>query len=150
MSPIKVETPQAMLEWGARCAAEARPGDLFALVGTMGAGKTHWTQGFVNAISPNTLATSPTFSLLNEYRGGKWPVFHFDFHRLQSAEELIAIGWDEYLDEDGITICEWADLYPEVIPLHSRWLEIKHQADGTRLLQEIIRPERALNRPQGW
>jgi tRNA threonylcarbamoyladenosine biosynthesis protein TsaE len=130
-------TPEAMMALGAEYAAQAGPGDVFALVGDLGAGKTHWTKGFAGAIDPEASVTSPTFAIVNEYRSGKTPVFHFDFHRLKSAEELISLGWDEYLDEGGIVICEWADLFPELLPEHACWLKITHQTDGSRLLRRI-------------
>lgn len=138
------QTPEAMMALGAEFATDARPGDIFALIGNLGAGKTHWTKGFVSAIAPETCVTSPTFAILNEYRSGKYPIFHFDFHRLKTAEELIALGWDEYLDEGGIIICEWADLFPELFPEITHWLEITHQPDGSRLLRRTKNPSRPL------
>jgi tRNA threonylcarbamoyladenosine biosynthesis protein TsaE len=141
MKPRRLQNPEAMMAFGAECAAKARSGDVFGLVGNMGAGKTHWTKGFVAAIDPAAAVTSPTFAIVNEYRGGKHAVFHFDFHRLKSAEELIALGWDEYLDDGGIVICEWADLFPEIMPEGTCWLEISHQPDGSRLLSSIGKPD---------
>jgi tRNA threonylcarbamoyladenosine biosynthesis protein TsaE len=137
---MKPHTPEAMMALGADFAAAACTGDVFALVGNLGAGKTHWTKGFVATIDPQASVTSPTFAIVNEYRGGQLPVFHFDFHRLKSAGELIALGWDEYLDEGGIVICEWADLFPGLMPENTCWLEITHQPDGSRLLRRIGKP----------
>ena len=125
---------------GADFAAKAKPGAVFALVGNLGAGKTQWTKGFVTAIDPAAAVTSPTFAIVNEYRGGEYPVFHFDFHRLETADELIALGWDEYLDENGIVICEWANLFPAIMPDLAEWLEICHQPDGSRMLRGIEKP----------
>jgi tRNA threonylcarbamoyladenosine biosynthesis protein TsaE len=142
MNPHILESPEAMMALGADFSAKAVPGDVFALVGNLGAGKTHWTKGFVAAIDPTAAVTSPTFAIVNEYRGGELPVFHFDFHRLKSAGEIIALGWDEYLDEKGIVICEWADLFPEIMPDGTEWLEICHQADGSRMLRGIEKPSR--------
>ncbi len=140
MNPRRLESPEAMMALGAEFAANAGAGDVFALVGNLGAGKTHWTKGFVAAIDPAAAVTSPTFAIVNEYRGGMRPVFHFDFHRLKSAEELIALGWDEYLDEAGIVICEWADRFPALLPAQTEWLEISHGDDGSRLLRRIEIP----------
>jgi tRNA threonylcarbamoyladenosine biosynthesis protein TsaE len=140
MKTLRLESPEAMMALGAEFAAKAGSGDVFALVGNLGAGKTHWTKGFVAAIDPSSAVTSPTFAIVNEYRGGERPVFHFDFHRLKSADELIALGWDEYLDEGGIVICEWADLFPALMPDQTEWLEISHQADGSRSLRHIAKP----------
>ena len=136
MTGQRANTPGEMLALGAAAAVTARPGHVFALVGTLGTGKTHWSKGFISAIDPAAVTSSPTFPIVNEHRGGHTPVFHFDFYRLKSSEELIALGWDEYLDEEGIILCEWADLFPEIIPEEATWLEITHQPDGSRLIRE--------------
>ena len=78
--------------------------------------------------------TSPTFSLVHEYRGGRLPAFHFDFYRIDSADELIALGWDDYLDESGVCVVEWADKYPDLLPEKTRWLRFSLLEDGTRRL----------------
>jgi tRNA threonylcarbamoyladenosine biosynthesis protein TsaE len=135
-----VSSAEKMMELGAEFAATSAAGSVYGLVGTLGTGKTHWSKGFVHSIDPSATVTSPTFGIVNEYRGGKQPVFHFDFYRLKSAEELIALGWDEYLDEGGIAICEWADLFPQLMPDETVWLEITHQPDGSRLLRRIAKP----------
>lgn len=135
MSEWIIGTPGEMSELGAEFAAYAKAGDVFGLIGSLGTGKTHWSQGFVSAIDPGTRATSPTFSIVNEYRGGKIPVFHFDFYRLKSADELISLGWDEYLDEPGIVICEWANMFPELMPEGTTWLEILPREGGSRIVR---------------
>ena len=84
--------------------------------------------------------TSPTFSLVHEYRGGRLPVFHFDFYRLDSAEALLGIGWDEFLDDDGVVIAEWADLFPELMPPETRWLRFEVRPDGGRGVSEVEGP----------
>lgn len=125
-----------MIGLGSQAAATARPGTVVALVGGLGAGKTHWTKGFVAAMGDPVEVTSPTFSLVHEYRGGLLPVFHFDFYRLESAAELVALGWDEYLDEGGVAIVEWADKFPELLPADTRWLEFSVAADGSRTVAQ--------------
>ena len=125
-----------MCDHGKACAASADDGTVIALVGNMGAGKTHWTQGFVAGIGSTSQVTSPTFALLNEYTGGRLPVFHFDFHRIESSRELLAIGWDETLEREGIVIVEWADKFPDLMPRHTRWIHIQSDGENTRLLTE--------------
>lgn len=142
MTEHRINSPEEMLDLGAATAKQSKPGDVFALVGTLGTGKTHFSKGFVSSIDPKANATSPTFPIVNEYRNGKIPIFHFDFYRLKSNEEIIALGWDEYIDENAIILCEWADLFPEMMPPQARWLKISHQADGSRLIREINRPEK--------
>jgi tRNA threonylcarbamoyladenosine biosynthesis protein TsaE len=143
MSGWKVGTPAEMSELGKELARAASTGDVFGLIGSLGSGKTHWSKGFVNAIDAGAHVTSPTFSIVNEYRGGKFPIFHFDFYRLKSADELIALGWDEYLDEAGIVICEWANMFPELMPENTTWLEILHSGEGTRMVRRIKDPAEA-------
>jgi tRNA threonylcarbamoyladenosine biosynthesis protein TsaE len=121
-----------MVAMGRQAAAGVEPGTVIALIGGLGAGKTHWTKGFVAAMGAPAEVTSPTFSLVHEYRGGTLPVFHFDFYRLESAAELVALGWDEYLDEGGVVIAEWADKFPELLPPDTLRLEFTVAEDGSR------------------
>lgn len=121
-----------MEELGRTAAALARPGLVIALVGGLGAGKTHWTKGFVAGTGSRAEVTSPTFGLVHEYPGGSLPLFHFDFYRLNSAAELLALGWDEYLDQGGVVIAEWGDKYPELLPETTIWLHFTIEPDGSR------------------
>ena len=132
MSIAQVTSVEAMVALGGQAAAHAAAGTVVALVGGLGAGKTHWTKGFVAAMGAAVEVTSPTFSLVHEYRGGRLPVFHFDFYRLETAAELVAMGWDEYLEEGGVVIAEWADKFPELLPPDTRWLMFTVAADGSR------------------
>ncbi len=129
---LAASSPEAMIDLGSGFATQAQSGDVFALVGNLGSGKTHWTKGFLKHLQPETSVTSPTFSIVNSYKDGNSTIHHFDFYRLKSANELIDLGWDEYLEDDAIVICEWADLFPELFPNHTQWLEFKHQPDDSR------------------
>ena len=85
-------------------------GVVFPLLGDLGAGKSHFVKGFVKGLGSNALVTSPTFTLLKVYEGGKFPVYHFDMYRLSSKEEAEELGFDEYFDLknlDGIVFVEW-------------------------------------------
>jgi tRNA threonylcarbamoyladenosine biosynthesis protein TsaE len=125
-------TAEDMKELGRKSAASARPGNVFALVGGLGAGKTHWTKGFVAGCGSATEVTSPTFGLVHEYPGGRLPVAHLDFYRLDREEELIALGWDELLEQDGVIIAEWADKFPNLLPEGTCWLKFEIEPDGSR------------------
>lgn len=131
----RAESPEAMEALGRAAAADAHPGRVVALVGGLGAGKTHWTKGFVAGLASRADVTSPTFGLVHEYADGKLPVFHFDFYRLGSAAELIALGWDEILEQDGVIIAEWADKFPELLPPETLWLHFSVEMDGSRLIR---------------
>lgn len=131
----RAESPEAMEALGRAAAADAHPGRVVALVGGLGAGKTHWTKGFVAGLASRADVTSPTFGLVHEYADGKLPVFHFDFYRLGSAAELIALGWDEILEQNGVVIAEWADKFPELLPPETLWLHFSVEMDGSRLIR---------------
>ena len=91
-----------MQELGRQAAAQVSSGSVIALVGGLGAGKTHWAKGLVAGLGSAAEVTSPTFGLVHEYPGGRVPVFHLDFYRLETPEELLGLGWDEYLDAGGV------------------------------------------------
>lgn len=142
MSEHIVSTAQAMIALGKTYATDAKSGDVFGLIGTLGTGKTHWTKGFVSHIDPEAIVSSPTFGIVNEYRGGIHQVDHFDFYRLKSEDNLLEIGWDEYLENDGIRICEWADRFPELMPEATIWLQFTHTPEGARSVLRIDKPLR--------
>jgi tRNA threonylcarbamoyladenosine biosynthesis protein TsaE len=121
---------------GHALADELRAGDVVALVGNLGAGKTHATKGIVAGLGCNADVTSPTFTLVHEYTGGRLSAVHFDFYRLNSAAEVISIGWDDYLDAGGVLIVEWADRFPELLPENTRWFQFQIETDGTRSVEE--------------
>ena len=129
------ESAEAMGNLGRKAALTIMPGSVIALVGGLGAGKTQWTKGFVAGAGSRGEVTSPTIGLLHEYAGGRFPIFHLDFYRLETAGELIALGWDELLEQDGVIIAEWGDKFPELLPLHTIWLHFTVEADGSRYVR---------------
>jgi tRNA threonylcarbamoyladenosine biosynthesis protein TsaE len=129
-------SPDAMETLGKMAAAMAQAGTVIALVGGLGAGKTHWTKGFVAGIGSTAEVTSPTFGLIHEYLDGRLPVFHLDFYRLDSAAELIALGWDELMDQEGVIIAEWGGKFPELLPADAIWLHFTVEDDGSRSVRK--------------
>jgi len=102
---------------GAALAATLPPGTVVGLVGTLGAGKTRLVQAVAAALGvPREAVTSPTFVLVNEYRHGRVPLFHFDTYRLKDEDEFLDLGPEEYFDSDGITLVEWADRVAHLLP----------------------------------
>src|SRR4051812_30904818 len=103
MDSIISRSPEETFAFGSALAATLQPGAVIALSGDLGAGKTHLSKGIAAGLgcAPEEV-TSPTFTLLHEYRGGRMPVFHFDFYRLESEAELVGLGLDDYLDARGI------------------------------------------------
>jgi tRNA threonylcarbamoyladenosine biosynthesis protein TsaE len=101
---------------GAALAATLPPGTTVALIGTLGAGKTRLVQAVAAALGvPRDEATSPTFVLVNEYRGQR-PVYHFDAFRLSDEDEFLGLGPDEYFESEGLTFVEWADRVADCLP----------------------------------
>lgn len=99
-------------------AAALHGGELLALEGELGAGKTSFTRELTRALGCSRLANSPTFSLFQRYRGGRLPVLHGDFYRLEEPTELVDLGWEEMLEEyaEGVVVVEWANRFPELLP----------------------------------
>ena len=85
------------------------PGTVIAYRGDLGAGKTAFTRGLARGLGCRELVTSPTYTIVNEYLGGRLPLFHFDMYRLRSSDDLWDIGWEDYLDRNGICAVEWSE-----------------------------------------
>ena len=131
--PIYCPNPDSLLECGENLAENLASGSVIALVGGLGMGKTHFTKGLLKGLRSKEVVTSPTFALLQEYSGGRLPVFHFDLYRLETEEEVLRLGWDDYLDSDGLVVVEWADLFPDLFPEGTLWLEISAKEEGREL-----------------
>lgn len=94
---------------GAELAARLPAGSIVAFTGDLGAGKTAFVRGMARGLGIADRVTSPTFTIVNEYEGGSRPLFHFDLYRLESADELFEIGWEDYLARGGICAVEWSE-----------------------------------------
>ena len=123
---------------GARYAGEARAGDVFALTGDLGAGKTQFVKGFVGGMESPAKVTSPTFVLIHEYTGGRLPIYHFDFYRVENRDALFRLGFDEYVFDNGVSLIEWADRYRDVIPDHAKWLSFEMREANVRAINEVM------------
>ncbi|MEP7078046.1 MAG: tRNA (adenosine(37)-N6)-threonylcarbamoyltransferase complex ATPase subunit type 1 TsaE [Chthoniobacterales bacterium] len=124
---------------GRALGSSARAGDVVALLGDLGAGKTHFVKGVVAGVRSDVVVTSPTFTLVHEYEGGTLPVYHFDFFRLISPDAVLRLGLDEYLDGAGISLIEWADRFPEVLPRRTRWIRFGIRSGPQREISEELR-----------
>ena len=94
---------------GQRLTAVLFPGAVVAYEGGLGMGKTAFTRGLARGLGYNGRVTSPTFTIVNEYEGGRLPLFHFDMYRLDNADALFDIGWEDYLDRGGVCAVEWSE-----------------------------------------
>jgi tRNA threonylcarbamoyladenosine biosynthesis protein TsaE len=125
--------PAATARAGAILAGLVQAGDVVGLVGDLGAGKTALVQALVAALGAPEPATSPTFTLVNEYRGGRLPVWHADLYRLEQARELDEIGLDDVMrGGEGIVLVEWADRF-DVLPRDHLRIDLALDGDGRRL-----------------
>ena len=94
---------------GAALGKILKPGTVIAYRGDLGAGKTAFTRGLARGLGSTELVTSPTYTIVNEYLGGRMPLFHFDMYRLASSDDLWDIGWEDYLDRNGVCAVEWSE-----------------------------------------
>lgn len=118
---------------GAALASVLPPGTVVALIGTLGAGKTRLVQAVAAAYGVGReTVTSPTFVLVNEYRGGRLPIYHFDTYRLKDDDEFLNLGPDEYFDGNGITFVEWADRVASLLPAERIEISIEVTGDSAR------------------
>ena len=92
-----------------------RPGTILAYEGDLGAGKTAFTRGLARGLGAKEQVTSPTYTIVNEYLGGRLPLFHFDMYRLASSDDLWDIGWEDYLDRGGVCAVEWSENVAEAM-----------------------------------
>lgn len=137
---ITLPTPEATHDWGRELAESLKAGDVVALCGHLGAGKTQVTKGLVAGMGSVADVTSPTFTLVHEYLDGRLPLFHFDFYRMDEAAQVLTVGWDDIMDEPGVVIVEWADLFPELLPEHARWFYFESLPTGERRVKECPAP----------
>lgn len=117
------DSPEATRRFAAALATTIAPGTIIALSGPLGAGKTCFVQGLAMGLGvPVTVSVnSPTYILMNIYEGGRLPLYHFDWYRLDDATQLTALDLEEYLEGPGVCIIEWADKFPQVLPPSTRW-----------------------------
>lgn len=122
-------------DFAAAMACRAQAGDVVLLVGDLGAGKTHFAQGFAAGLGIADIPTSPTFNLVCEYRDGRLPLYHFDLYRLESADELDDIDYYGIVEGDGVSLVEWGDKFEEAAPDDYLLLDFSVGADGVRTIR---------------
>ena len=115
-------------------AEKVKRGGFLALYGGMGAGKTAFVRGLVKALCPECLELvhSPTFAIVNEYRGNNIDIFHFDLYRLTDEDDLYSTGFYDYIEQGGLTVTEWTELFEDAIPSDALKLKIEPIDENTR------------------
>jgi tRNA threonylcarbamoyladenosine biosynthesis protein TsaE len=133
-----VHTPSDIQDWAASLISLPYTPKTIALCGDLGVGKTEAVRGLARKLSCPNDVSSPSFAIVHEYLDGIYPLFHFDFYRLKHAQDVLSIGWDDYIASQAIIIVEWADLFPELMPHSTHWFHISIQSDlSTRLIQPL-------------
>ena len=106
-----------------------KKGDVIALVGDLGTGKTTLSKYIAEALGITETITSPTFTIVQEYHSGRLPLYHFDVYRVDDIEEMYRIGYEEYFYGEGVCIVEWADIVEEIIPEYAKVIFIEYGED---------------------
>ncbi|HKJ33286.1 MAG TPA: tRNA (adenosine(37)-N6)-threonylcarbamoyltransferase complex ATPase subunit type 1 TsaE [Balneolales bacterium] len=108
-------------------------GDIVCLTGDLGAGKTHFVKGVAKALGIDpAIVSSPTFTLIHEYKDSEIPIYHFDFYRLKSETEAMDIGAEEYFYSEGVCFIEWPEKVPGILPEDALWVQFKHISKNER------------------
>ena len=117
---------------GQRLAAALSPGAVVAYRGGLGMGKTAFTRGLAKGLGYSGRVTSPTFTIVNEYEGGRLPLFHFDMYRLEDDDALFDIGWEDYLDRGGVCAVEWSEQVSGAMPADTVYVTIARRPENDR------------------
>ena len=114
---------------GEALAGKLGPGAVVAFTGDLGAGKTAFVRGMARGLGITQRVTSPTFTIVNEYEGGRLPLFHFDLYRLGSSDELFDIGWEDFLCRGGICAVEWSENVTDALEPDTVFIDIRRGED---------------------
>lgn len=129
---MKTYSAEETRRLGQRLAGQLTPGDVVLLRGNLGSGKSELIRGLARGLGVTEVVTSPSFTILNIYESGRIPLYHFDWYRLESEEELYELGMDEYLGGERITAVEWPDQCPGALPEDALSIEIRPEGEDAR------------------
>lgn len=133
---LKSEEDTASL--GLMLAEAAEPGDIIALIGDLGTGKTALTKYIAKELGITEEISSPTFTIVKEYKSGRLPLYHFDVYRLGCGDELMDIGAEDMLDGDGLCVIEWADIVSDVLPADALVVRLEYGSNENERIAEIL------------
>ena len=120
MRTITLKNEEETKEFGLQLGREAQKGDVIALIGDLGTGKTALTKYIAKGLGIEETITSPTFTIVQEYHDGRMPLYHFDVYRIGDPDEMFELGYEEYFYGDGVCVIEWADVIEDLIPPGSK------------------------------
>ena len=131
---LLTNSPEETEAVGAALGKILPPGTILAYRGDLGAGKTAFTRGLARGLGYLEPVTSPTYTIVNEYLGGRLPLFHFDMYRLASSDDLWDIGWEDYLERGGICAVEWSENVDDAME-NAIWVTIHKTGDESRRIE---------------
>ena len=126
MRTIKIKNENETRKFGEELARTLKAGDIIALIGDLGTGKTTLTKYIARELGIMQAITSPTFNIICEYHEGRLPLYHFDVYRLSSSDEMLELGYEEYFFGDGVCIVEWADKIEDLLPDNTKKIYITY------------------------
>ena len=126
MRKLILKNEEETRAFGLELGASLRKGDIVALIGDLGTGKTALTKYIAEGLGIRETITSPTFTIVQEYRQGRLPLYHFDVYRIGDPEEMYELGYEEYFYGDGVCVIEWADLIEELLPEYTKVIRIEY------------------------
>lgn len=132
---ILIKNENETRDFAVKLAEELGAGDVLALIGDLGTGKTALTKYIAQGLGIRDSIVSPTFTIVREYTGGRLPLYHFDVYRLADSEEMFNIGAEEYFyEKGGVCVIEWADIVEDILPADTRYIYIEYGAsEGERI-----------------
>lgn len=122
---IETGSAKETFDVGKELSIAAEPGNIFCLIGDLGVGKTVFTQGFAAGLGIDEPISSPTFTIVQEYKDGRLPLYHFDVYRIGDATEMDEIGYEEYFFSDGVCLVEWGNIIEELFPADTIYITIE-------------------------
>lgn len=136
MKTVKIREENETRQFGLELAEQLKKGDVVALIGDLGTGKTALTKYIAQGLGISEQITSPTFTIVQEYTSGRLPMYHFDVYRIGDPEEMYELGYEEYFWGNGVCIVEWADLIEDLLPENARKIYITYgEKEGERIYQ---------------
>jgi len=126
---IESYSEKETFELGYQLGKEAKPGQVFTMVGDLGVGKTVFTKGLAKGLEIDEAISSPTFTIVQVYEEGRLPFYHFDVYRIGDVEEMDEIGYEDYVYGQGVSLIEWANLIEEILPDHYTEIKIEKELE---------------------
>lgn len=149
MTTFHSHAPVQTVAFGKSLAAKLKGGDIVALTGDLGSGKTHFVAGVCDGLGVKVHATSPTFTLVNEYAGDIYTVVHIDLYRIANEAELFGLGVDDYFVENNVCLIEWAERMSDHIPLPYLQVWFSHGESETERVIRVGEVRQRVRNPQG-